>query len=275
MIGLLLAWCLAQERVTSDARCMECHSKEAALWKTSVHARHETGCISCHKSDEVNPDAKDKEKKHFQRKPFLSGMMNTSPAICATCHGQETAKFKESAHGSDEDVDPKAKWSAKKLQGCLTCHEPHGTAGASRSAIFAERCSHCHKGNSSQQKKMLSFIAAADPFDAELAALKKYLEHPLPGVPYAKAEAARDAAVETYREMRVSQHNCKFKELEEKIQPAFPALRAAHAPLKEQSESASRSRRKYFFGFLGLMAVNLLLLRAWCVKKYGGESHKA
>ena len=114
---------------------------------------------------------------------------------------------------------------------------------------------------------------SADPLDAELAALKKFLEHPMPGVPYEKAEAARDAAQDLHKSLRLLQHNTKFQELEKKIGPAMTPLKAAATEIQQEYDGARKSRRNYFFGFLGLMAVNLVLLRAWCMKKYGGGKH--
>jgi len=269
MIAFLLAFSLLQEPVKTDARCMECHVEEAKQWKTSVHARHETGCISCHKTDVVNPVA---EKKHALSKPFISGTKNLSQNVCVQCHKLETEAFKDGQHW-DEDINAKAKWSAKKRQGCLTCHEPHGTALADRKAIYEQRCTHCHRENSPQRKIMTSYMAAVDPFDAELEALKKFLEHPLPGVPYEKAEVARDTAQDLHKSLRLLQHNTKFQELEKKIEPALTPLKAASAQLKDQYDAAAGSRRKYFLIFLGLMLANLFLLRAWCIKKYSGGKH--
>lgn len=269
MIALLLALSLVQETVKTDAQCMDCHKEEARQWKTSVHAKHETGCISCHKTDVVNPAA---EKKHAMSKTFLSGKKNLSQNVCVQCHVKETEEFKKGPHW-DEDINPKAVWTAKKRQGCLTCHEPHGTVPAERKAIFAERCSHCHRENSGQRKLFSSYMAAAEPLDAELAALRKFLEHPLPGVPYLKAEMARDSAHELHKSLRILQHNCEFKELEKKIQPELTPLKAASMELQGQYDAARKSRRNYFFGFLGLMVVNLVLLRAWCIKKYAGARH--
>jgi len=267
MIAFLLALALTQEPVKNDARCMECHKEAAAAWKTSVHAKHDTGCISCHKTDVV-----DDAGKHAYKPSFIAGTKNLSQNVCGQCHEKETAEFKKGPHW-DEDINPKAKWSAKKRQGCLSCHEPHGTALAQRKAIYDQRCTHCHKENSSQRKLITSYMAAADPFDAELEAVKKLLEHPLPGVPYEKAEMARESAEDVHRTLRMLQHNCEFKELEKKIEPAMTPLKAASAELKGQYDAAGGSRRKYFLGFLGLMVVNLVLLRAWCIKKYGGAKH--
>ena len=113
MIAFLLAFSLLQEPVKNDARCMECHVEEAKQWKTSVHARHETGCISCHQKDVVTPAA---EKKHAQSKGFISGRNNLSQNVCVQCHVQETAEFKKGPHG-DEDINAKAKWTAKTRHG--------------------------------------------------------------------------------------------------------------------------------------------------------------
>jgi hypothetical protein len=267
MIALLLALALTQEPVKTDADCMKCHAKEADEWRKSVHSKHETGCISCHKTDVV-----DAAGKHAFRKPFISGKKNLSQNLCGQCHEQETAEFKKGPHW-DEDINPAAVWSKKKRQGCLTCHEPHGTAVAVRKEIYDQRCTHCHKENSTQRKLFAPYMAAADPFDAELEALKKFLEHPMPGVPYEKAETARESAEELHRSLRVSQHNCEFAELQKKIDSATTPLKAASTELKAQYDAAGGSRKKYFLGFLGLMLVNLVLLRAWCIKKYSGGKH--
>ena len=270
MIALLLALSLLQEEhVKTDARCMECHQKEASEWKTSIHFRHDTGCISCHKTDVVHPAA---EKKHALQKTFIAGTKNLSQNVCKQCHEQETKEFMKGPHW-DEDINSKAKWSARKRQGCLSCHEPHGTAVAVRKEIYDQRCTHCHKENSTQRKIYAPYLAAVDPFDAELAAIRKLLEHPLPGVPYEKAEIERDAAQELQKSLRLLQHNCEFKALEKKIEQAMPKAKAASAELKGQYDAAAGSRRKYFLGFLGLMLVNLVLLRAWCIKKYSGGKH--
>jgi predicted CXXCH cytochrome family protein len=264
VIALVLVLGLLQEPVKTDAQCMECHKEAAAAWKTSVHAKHETGCISCHKTDVVNPTA---EKKHSGKAPFIAGTLNLSQNLCVQCHVKETEEFKKGPHW-DDDINPAAKWSKKKRQGCLTCHEQHGTLPAERKQIYDQRCTHCHKENSSQRKLMTSYMAAADPFDAELAALKKFLEHPLPGVPYEKAELAKESAEELHKALRMLQHNCEFKALEKKIEPALPSLKKASEEIQQQYAVAKSSRRNYFFGFLGLMVVNLFLLRAWCMKKY-------
>lgn len=267
MIAVLLLLGLVQERVSSDARCIECHKKEAEEWKGSVHARNQAGCTACHGADDVNPAA---ERKHLKKAPFRAGTKNTSPALCATCHGKEVEAFKESAHW-EEDVEAGAKWKAKKLQGCLSCHDPHATSEARRRALFAERCSHCHKETTVQRKRMTAYMDQADPFERDLATLKGFLHEPLPGVPYADVEGARDSGEEKYREMRVRQHSVKFKEIEKVVGPSHAAVSAAAAKQRGLNDAASVKRRKYLVIFLALLAINLLLLRAWCRKKFGGE----
>lgn len=267
MIALLLALALTQqETIKADKDCMGCHAKQTDAWKTSVHAKHDTTCISCHKESVIDRSITT-GNPHLKKAPFISGMKNRSQDVCVQCHEKVTEEFKKGPHW-DEDISANAKWTAKKRQGCLSCHEFHSTAPAVRSAIIAERCSHCHKENSSQRKIWTAYTASADPFDEELAALRKFLEHPLPGVPYDKAETARDTAQGLYKSLRVEQHNCKFDELGTKIPPALAALKKDSGELQQQYAAAKTSRRNYFLGFLGLMVVNLFLLRAWCVKKY-------
>jgi hypothetical protein len=272
MIALLLALVLAQETIKADKDCMGCHVKQTQEWKTSVHAKHETTCISCHKESVIDRSLLP-GNPHLKQKPFIAGNNNRSQDVCVQCHVKETEEFKNGPHWV-ERINPKLKWQDKKRQGCLTCHEPHGTTIAERKAIYDQRCTHCHEQDAIQRTLFISYMAANDPFDAELAALKKLLEHPLPGVPYEKAEIARDSAQDLHRTLRMLQHNCEFKELEKKIEPALKPLKEASTAQQAKVEAAGKSRRNYFLGFLALMVVNLFLLRASCVKKYsGGARH--
>lgn len=251
------------ESAATDARCMDCHAPEKAAWRGSVHARNQTGCVSCHGADEVNPGA---AKKHLRKGTFKAGTKNTNVALCSGCHGKEAGQFKESPHWEDPP-DP----DAKKLRGCVQCHEHHGTTPAARASILAERCSKCHKEASEARKQGEKYVALAGGLANELEGLRAFLTHPLPGVPYAKAQDAGDAGEAKLREARLRQHSCEFKALEKLIPPAVPPVADARKMMEEATDQASSSRRTVLIAFLALMAINLVLARAWCRRTYGSH----
>lgn len=263
MIGLLVALAVLQEpqRADNDARCIDCHKKEADAWKPSVHNANNQGCVACHGTDLIHAAA---EKKHAREKTFRAGTKNTNVALCAVCHGEEAKQFVESPHWEDPP-DP----DAKKLRGCVQCHEYHATVPAARAAILADRCYKCHRKGSEARDHGEKYVNLAGELESEYAKLRELLREPLPGVSYAAAERARDEAEEAYKKMRTRQHSCEFAKLEKEIPPAVPPVQAAIGKLNQDWQSARGKRRWAIAAFLVLMAANLLLARAWCVRAYG------
>jgi predicted CXXCH cytochrome family protein len=274
MIGLVLAALLSQEKVTENKRCIECHEPQGEEWKASVHARKGTDCIGCHGTDEVDPK---KNKPHLRKPEFRlfrkrdaeGNWRSLSPEFCGKCHVPELEEFKKSAHFIDWD-------DGGEVKGCISCHAFHGTDVARRRAILADKvlgCLKCHKETSGQCNLMRQYSDLADRLEAELGKLEAIAGEPIPGLSWSDEEAAREGILEKLRGFRVRQHGATLKLMKEtlpaEIPPVTAAAAAAHQKAEARKHAFSRQKTWALLAFLAVMVLNLLVARAWCLKRFG------
>jgi len=263
MIELILAVVLLQEKVTTDQRCIECHVKQHDDWKESVHQKNAIGCIACHGSDEVGTG----DKPHKKVEGFIAGTKKTSHLLCVKCHEGVFEAFKKSAHWEDMRADEDS-----KVKSCMSCHTHHATEVAEPKGILQKACAKCHKPTSVQWKMMESYVAASDALRQKRDVLREKLEHKVPGIPW-KAEAeALEEAERTLKEARIEQHKVArgkkgggFKVLEDSLPASAADADKAYSSLESKMKGAGK-RPFWLAGFLGLLAITLLLGRAWLVR---------
>lgn len=148
--ALLLLASVVRAETPLDS-CSKCHEKEAAVEKTSVHAREQPGCASCHGGD---PAQADKEKAHagLVKKVSHAGI----PALCAKCHSDvalmnpyglptdQFAQYQTSHHGR------KLAEGDTEVAACTDCHGAHGIRRVAdpESPVFPKNvpatCARCH-----------------------------------------------------------------------------------------------------------------------------------
>ncbi len=277
MIGILLMTLLAQEKVADARRCIECHEPQNEEWKSSIHAKKGTDCIGCHGTDEVDP----KKNKPHLRKPEFRALkkqvkqddevvtINLSPLLCGSCHREEHEEFKRSAHGIDWE-------QGGKVKGCISCHAFHGTDAAKRRSILADKelgCLKCHKDTSGQCTVMRKYSDLADSLEGELGKLEAIMSESIPGLSWAGETAAREEGLQKLRDFRVRQHGATLKLMKEtlpsEIPPVTAAVAAAHGKAEERKHAFARRKSWALLGFLGVMLLNVLVARAWCLKRFG------
>lgn len=156
MTALILAACLLQQRVQTDAGCIKCHEGQPDDWKGSVHEKNGVGCVRCHGADSVS----DQSKPHLFTAGFRRGTKKTNATLCAECHKREFEAFDRSAHAEDTRDD------SGNVKGCKSCHEFHSTAPADRRAILKEYCAKCHRAGSVPLKLGEEYAAFADGLPA-------------------------------------------------------------------------------------------------------------
>jgi formate-dependent nitrite reductase cytochrome c552 subunit len=276
MIAALLAFLAAQERVADARRCAECHEEQRDLWKDSVHAAKGTDCVGCHGADQIDTR---KSRPHLYVQGFRRGVLkeldeagrprSDSPALCGTCHIQELEEFKRSQHYADWE-------EGGKVRGCLACHAEHRTAPARREEILKSKehgCAECHRPTSRQIAVMTRFGEQMAALEPELARLEACLAEEEPGISWAAERAALEAARRARGEFRSRQHAglfSVFKKLEEEIPAAARAAREAFDRAEQRKAEFARRKALGLGGFLALMALNLVLARAWCRRRFGG-----
>ena len=105
--------------------CLKCHSVAStpslSHWNTSVHARNELSCSSCHKLHE-GPQQKVSHEKMAES--------------CYTCHPDVRAQFSLASHHPMRE---------RKMD-CFDCHEAHGSSNTKmlKGSTNRELCNRCH-----------------------------------------------------------------------------------------------------------------------------------
>jgi hypothetical protein len=276
-VAILLACLAAQERVTDARRCAECHEEQRDHWKDSVHAAKGTDCVGCHGADRIDVR---KSRPHLYAEGFKRGVLqetdeigrkrSDSPALCGTCHVQELEEFKRSQHYADWE-------EGGKVRGCLACHAEHKTAPARRDEILKSKeqgCTECHRPSSRQVAVMAKFGEQMAAFEGELSRLEGCLAAEEPGISWAAERPALEAARRARGEFRSRQHAglfSVFKKFEEEIPAAARAAREAFEKAERRKAEFARRKALGLGGFLALMAVNLVLARAWCRRRFGAH----
>jgi hypothetical protein len=264
MIELLLTAVLLQAKVSSDKGCIECHVKQEEDWKGAVHQKNGIGCVACHGTDEVGkgdkPHAKNKET-------FLAGTKKTSHLICAKCHEGVFKAFEKSAHWEDMKADEDS-----KVKSCMSCHTHHATEIAVPKIVAEKACSKCHKPASAQWKIMENYIAGTTALEVKSGLLRSRLEHKIPGVSWKEEASTLDDAQNLLKEAAIEQHKAErgkkgggFKGYEDSLPAAAADAEKAYNNL-DSRQKATAKRPWKLLGFLGLLAVTLLLARAWLVR---------
>lgn len=274
---LLFLACLAvQERVADARRCIECHEEQRDAWKNSIHAIKGTDCVGCHGADRI--DAR-RSRPHLYTDGFKRGVLketddrgrprSDSPALCGTCHARELEEFKRSQHYADWE-------EGGKVRGCLACHAEHQTAQARRNEILPDKdqgCAACHKPSSRPIAVLAKFDQLMTVLEGELVRLEGCLSAEEPGISWAAERSALETVRRARGDFRARQHASLFsvfRKFDEEIPAA--ARVAGEALEKAERRKAEFARRKALGlgGFLALMAVNLVLARAWCRRRFGG-----
>lgn len=275
MIALLLACLAAQERVADARRCIECHEEQRDAWKDSIHAAKGTDCVGCHGADRIDVR---RSRPHLYAEGFKRGVLketdergrprSDSPALCGTCHAQELEEFKRSQHYADWE-------EGGKVRGCLACHAEHKTAEARRDEILAGKeqgCAGCHKPSSRQIAVLAKFSQQMAALEGELVRLEGCLSAEEPGISWAAERSALEAVRRARGEFRARQHASlfsAFRKFEEEIPAAARAAREALEKAERRKAEFARRKALGLGGFLALMAVNLVLARTWCRRRFG------
>ncbi len=145
LLLILFPPALTAEQKIGD--CLACHQKDTRgiflSWVNSKHAKSGVDCITCHKSHE---EAKSKKS-------------SVEPELCARCHAEKVAQFKEGRHAVAWDrmkehpqyqalPDPLKKAFCERCHNiqnkCNSCHTTH--AYNSKEAREPEACKKCHTG---------------------------------------------------------------------------------------------------------------------------------
>ncbi len=267
MIELLLAVALLQEKVATDKGCIECHDKQHDDWKDSVHQKNAIGCVACHGADEVGsgdkPHAKNKET-------FVAGTKKTSHLACVKCHEGVVEAFKQSQHWRDMEEDEES-----KLNSCMSCHTHHATDLAEPGSIAEKSCSKCHRKTSVQWKMMQTHLSALSALQQKVDLLAPKIEHKVPGVAWKDEAGTLEDAQQLLKEAAIEQHKVErgkregalrgFRGFEDTLPATAADVAKAYSSLdSRQKETGKRPLR--LLGFLGLLAVTLLLARAWLVR---------
>ena len=264
MIDLLLVAVLLQEKIASDRGCIECHVKQEEDWKGAVHHKNGIGCVACHGADEVGKG----DKPHKKIGGFIGKPpKKTSHAMCMKCHDGVFKAFEKSAHWEDMKADEDS-----KVKSCMSCHTHHATEVAVPKIIAEKSCSKCHKPTSVQWKIMENYVLGTTALEEKSALLRSRLEHRIPGVSWKDEASVLDDAQNLLKEAAIEQHQAArgrkgggFKGYEDSLPAAAADAEKAYSSLdSRQKETAKRPYR--LLGFLGLLAVTLLLARAWLVR---------
>ncbi|MEE8349722.1 MAG: DmsE family decaheme c-type cytochrome [Acidobacteriota bacterium] len=156
----------------STAQCLDCHQSmpEISAFAHSAHGRGNLSCVSCHQvhPQETNFGLLKAERTdlcvgchqatraEFQKPyhhPVLEGAMD-----CVDCHSphlEERRPLRRLALGADEGCldchsDKKGPFAFEhlplKVNGCQSCHQPHGSVNARLldRAQVAQLCLECH-----------------------------------------------------------------------------------------------------------------------------------
>lgn len=154
----------------ADASCLSCHKNQAthAGRISGSHARGDVACVSCH-SIHAAPKAKTTNDlcktchldswAQFQR-PHAHAV-NQGVMTCVDCHNphgtNRSAAFKSTARTHNNEpgclkchADKRGPFAFEhapvRLEGCNSCHEPHGSANPRmlNRAEIANHCLECH-----------------------------------------------------------------------------------------------------------------------------------
>lgn len=134
-----------------NATCLSCHQggRHVEHWDGSKHQMNGVACTSCHR--------------------LHDGSSKVAQKTCESCHARERAKMNRSSH----------KPLNESRMGCTSCHNGHGSAGASdlnassvndtcflchaekrgpflwEHAPVSDNCSACHDSHGSNHERML------------------------------------------------------------------------------------------------------------------------
>ena len=161
------------------ASCMECHEREAAEYRTSVHWKalvaggaESPYCIDCHAAPRTDLPAGIDPLEAIRRGrgdphliPDSHGLHLSLPSdrvdqVCARCHSSPELAAK---YGFNPDVVPtyedsihgrRAFLGSTAVPNCASCHRAHGTLAPDDPAspvgpsLVRATCAHCHEGAS-------------------------------------------------------------------------------------------------------------------------------
>lgn len=261
---ILLLLLLAQERITQNSGCIECHREFEKEWEGSVHQAEKVSCIECHGTDEVDPRAEG-TNKHGKTAEFLPGTNKMKiTALCAQCHKAEADAFMQSVH-----YEKTMHFRSRKVQGCRNCHASHETRKAdAKTILLAEKggCAECHKPDSKEFAPGERYLADRDRLDASVRSLERRIAEPRIGISQAAEALTLEAALRTRRDLPIRQHSCAYGVIGERSEAAATEATAAYNTLQSREESFGK-RYAWLAGFLVLLGINAVLLwmrgRGW------------
>jgi hypothetical protein len=107
---------------TQTQNCLSCHTqKSVQVYKTSIHAKKNVGCESCHQGG------------HESKKISKNEVAN----VCGKCHGNHEKDFNNSVHNTV------LKSGNKNAPTCTDCHGSHQIV-QSKMSIESKSCLKCH-----------------------------------------------------------------------------------------------------------------------------------
>lgn len=142
-----------------NARCLECHAsgKDHANFSRSAHSENNLSCLSCHSSH------------HAPANNFL--LVNSQPQLCYTCHLNKKAQFNMPFHHRVEEGlvkcadchNPHGGFIGKQLRSaaardtvCFTCHvDKQGPFVFEHAAVKVEGCVTCHSPHGSPNPHLI------------------------------------------------------------------------------------------------------------------------
>jgi DmsE family decaheme c-type cytochrome len=145
-----------------DARCLKCHAGEHADYDRSPHAKADLSCVSCHSIHGGS------DPEHSLKAP--------QPALCFQCHSAVQPQFSlPSHHKVNEGVvkctgchDPHAPMPGMKSRNmasqnavCAKCHtDKAGPFEYEHPVVKLEGCTSCHSPHGSQNAHLLNVSSA-------------------------------------------------------------------------------------------------------------------
>ncbi len=157
---------------SATLQCLGCHQEGAEYsgFLASAHGRNSVSCVACHSVHPVTPNfglLKEEQKdlctschpatRAEFRKPFHHPVLEGA-VLCSDCHSshnEDDRPLRPLAVGPEEDClschsDKKGPFVFEHppglVNGCATCHEPHGSINPKmlRRTQVAQLCLECH-----------------------------------------------------------------------------------------------------------------------------------
>lgn len=220
--ALLSAPASAADAPKADS-CIECHRKaklpldrehDYSEWEKSVHAKAGVSCHSCHGGDPTVSGAEAHKGVLSSADPKSQIYFTKVPETCGSCHGDELAAFRKSAHSKELQRTGKG-------PNCVTCHGSMANEVMSPQQM-ENACSLCHRKPTGARPALLALNNASAAVD-RLGALAASTGNP-------DAKARHEALSHARADMRSDWHAFDLKKALQKAQGLTKeAITAIHA----------------------------------------------